>query len=85
MYFIFIYIEKNDDFQTTNYDHMREKIARRNENIGDPITSTHWVDSWSHERKMAKLVCLKSVHWASFRLAFVQFGTSRYSASDQLE
>jgi len=32
-------------------DLMRVYFARKNENIGDPITNTHWVDSWSHDEK----------------------------------
>jgi len=32
-------------------DLMRGYFARKNENIGDPITNTHWVDSWSHDEK----------------------------------
>jgi len=29
-------------------------IEEKIENIGDPITSTQWVDSWSHEREGIK-------------------------------
>ena len=41
-------------------------FAKKMKNIGDPITNTHWVDSWSHERMMVILVCLESAHcWSS--------------------
>ena len=46
-------------------DLMRGYFARKNKNIGDPITNTHWVDSWSHERMIVMLVCLEAAHWSS--------------------